>query len=63
LFLSAFADSKFPGTERLTISAGIGRDSHAWERKNVEQLRACDSLVVICGKNHTATPELAMMAG
>jgi hypothetical protein len=31
--------------------------------KNVEQLRACDSLVVICGKNHTATPELAMMAG
>jgi hypothetical protein len=31
--------------------------------KNVEQLRACDSLVVICGKSHTAKPELAMMAG
>jgi hypothetical protein len=29
----------------------------------VEQLRAYDSLIVICGKNHTATPELPMMAG
>jgi hypothetical protein len=28
--------------------------------KNVNQLRACDSLVVICGKNHTATPELPL---
>jgi hypothetical protein len=34
-----------------------------WNAKSVEQLQDCDSLVVICGKNDRATPELAMMAG
>ena len=28
-----------------------------------EQLYACDSLVVICGKDEKPTPEVAMMAG
>jgi hypothetical protein len=34
-----------------------------WNAKSVEQLQDCDSLVVICGRNDRATPELAMTAG
>jgi hypothetical protein len=33
------------------------------ERKSVEQLQACDSLVVICEKSNDAGMELATMAG
>lgn len=36
---------------------------HHWNAKSVEQLQACDSLVVICEKNNDAGMELATMAG
>lgn len=34
-----------------------------WDAKGVEQLEACDSLIVICGKDGKAAPSVAMMAG
>jgi len=34
-----------------------------WNAKGIEQLHACDSLVVICGKDDKAAPEMAMMVG
>jgi len=36
---------------------------HHWNAKGVEQLQACESLVVICGKDDKGIPEVAMMAG
>ena len=36
---------------------------HHWNAKSVEQLQACDSLVVICEKSDDAGMELAAMAG
>jgi hypothetical protein len=34
-----------------------------WDVRSIEQLNVCDLLVVICGKDDKARPELAMMAG
>ena len=34
-----------------------------WNAKGVEQLQTCDSLVVICGEDGKAVPEMALMAG
>ena len=34
-----------------------------WNARSIEQLHTCDSLIVICGKDDRAKPELAMMAG
>jgi hypothetical protein len=34
-----------------------------WNAMSVEQLKTCESLVVICGKGEGPTPELAMIAG
>jgi len=34
-----------------------------WNATGFEQLQACDSLVVICGKDDRGIPEMAMMAG
>jgi hypothetical protein len=42
-------------------AAGLASKDH-WNARSLEQLRACNSLVVICDKNGAA-PELAMMAG
>ena len=36
---------------------------HHWNRRGVDQLQVCDSLVVICGKGDRAALELGMMAG
>jgi hypothetical protein len=34
-----------------------------WNARGVEQLQACDLLVVICGRDDKAVPEMAIMAG
>ena len=34
-----------------------------WNAKGVEQLQTCDSLLVICGNDGKAVPEMALMAG
>ena len=48
--------------ESQTSTSTLASKDH-WNARSVEQLQACDSLVVICGKNDRATPELAMTAG
>jgi hypothetical protein len=34
-----------------------------WNVMSVAQLQACELLVVVCGRNEAATPEMAMMTG
>jgi len=44
-----------------STSSSSSRDH--WSTKGVEQLNACDSLVVICGKDEKSAAEMAMMTG
>ena len=46
---------------RGSASSLLSKDH--WNAKGVEQLYACDSLVVIRGKDDKAVPEMAMIAG
>ena len=48
--------------ESQTSTSTLASKDH-WNTRSVEQLQLCDSLVVICGKNDRASPELAMTAG
>jgi hypothetical protein len=48
--------------ENSGITSALPLSEH-WDAKDVEQLRACDLLVVICGKDSKAAPRMAMMAG
>ena len=48
--------------ERQGSTSSLSSKDH-WSTKGVEQLYACDSLVVICGKDDKAAPDMAMMAG
>lgn len=48
--------------ENPAITLALPVSKH-WDAKGVEQLRACDLLVVICGKDSKAAPTTAMMAG
>jgi hypothetical protein len=44
------------------ITSSLSSKDH-WNAKAAEELYACDSLVVICGKDDKAAAEMAMMAG
>ena len=48
--------------ENSGITSALPLSEH-WDARGVEQLRACDLLVVICGKDSKAAPRMAMMAG
>jgi hypothetical protein len=48
--------------EGQASTSSLPSEGH-WNAKGVEQLQACDSLVVICEKHHKAAPEMAIMAG
>jgi hypothetical protein len=43
-------------------ASSLSSEDH-WNAKGVELLEACDSLVVICGKDDRPVPEMALMAG
>jgi len=44
-------------------STSLLDSSDHWNRKHVEELQACDLLVVVCGKSDGVIPEVSMMAG
>jgi len=48
--------------EDSAITSAFSSKDH-WDAKGIEQLQACDLLVVICGKDGKAGPNAAMMAG
>jgi hypothetical protein len=48
--------------EGQASTSSLSSEFH-WNAKRVEQLQACDSLVIICGKQDKAASEMAMMAG
>ena len=48
--------------EGQASTSSLSSDGH-WNAKGIEQLQACDLLVVICGTDAKAAPEMAMMAG
>ena len=48
--------------EGQASTSSLSSEGH-WNAKGVEQLQACDSLVIIWGKQDKAAPEMAMMAG
>ncbi|MFL6448915.1 MAG: hypothetical protein ACJ746_14690 [Bryobacteraceae bacterium] len=43
------------------IASTVSKDH--WDEKGIEQLQACDSLVVICGSDTAAAASAAMIAG
>jgi hypothetical protein len=43
-------------------ASSLSSEDH-WSAKSVEQLESCDWLVVICGKDDKAVPEMALMSG
>jgi hypothetical protein len=45
------------------VNASTLASTDHWDARSIEQLKVCDLLVVICGKDDKATSELAMMAG
>jgi hypothetical protein len=44
-------------------STSISASTDHWDAKSIDQLKVCDLLVVLCGKEDKAASELAMMAG
>lgn len=60
--LSAGHDIRSTWHDADAVTSPLKLRDH-WNAKSLEQMRFCDSLVVICGNGDRSMPELAMMAG